>query len=65
MFVVAACFQGVRWPNKNKIARWEDREPATRFLTMNLINGPVSAFFAVSAALMTSGFAYAKLYLKK
>jgi len=32
---------------------------------MNLVNGPMSAFFAVSAALMASGFAYARLYLKK
>jgi hypothetical protein len=29
------------------------------------MNGPMAAFFAASAALMASGFAYAKLYLKK
>jgi hypothetical protein len=45
--------------------------PARRFKSasisdrMNLVNGPMSAFFAVSAALMASGFAYARLYLKK
>jgi hypothetical protein len=32
---------------------------------MNLVNGPMAAFFAVSAALMASGFAYAKIYSKK
>ena len=33
--------------------------------SMNLMNGPMAAFFVASAALMASGFAYAKLYLKK
>ncbi len=33
--------------------------------SMNLVNGPMSAFFAVSAALMVSGFTFTKLYLKK